>query len=53
MSAQKEALAKAEVLSQALPWLLKYQGATIVIKFGGNAMVDNELINSFAEDVTF
>lgn len=53
MSAQKEALAKAEVLSQALPWLLKYQGATIVIKFGGNAMVDNDLINSFAEDVTF
>lgn len=53
MSVQKEALAKAEVLSQALPWLLKYQGATIVIKFGGNAMVDNELINSFAEDVTF
>lgn len=53
MNIQAEALAKAGVLSQALPWLLRFRGSTIVIKFGGNAMVDSALLNAFAEDVVF
>jgi acetylglutamate kinase len=48
-----EALAKAEVLTQALPWLSKFHGATVVVKFGGNAMIDEELKRAFAQDVVF
>lgn len=44
---------KAEVLIQALPWLEKFAGAVVVIKFGGNAMVDASLERAFAEDVRF
>ena len=44
---------KAEVLVQALPWLEKFAGAVVVIKFGGNAMIDAELEQAFAEDVLF
>ncbi len=47
------AQAKAEVLVEALPWLEKFQGAIVVIKFGGNAMVDDALIEAFAQDVVF
>lgn len=47
------ALAKAGVLAEALPWLEKFQGATVVLKFGGNAMVDDELRRAFAADVVF
>ena len=43
-----EALAKAEVLTQALPWLSTFHGATVVVKFGGNAMVDEALQRAFA-----
>lgn len=48
-----EALAKAHVLTQALPWLSKFHGATVVVKFGGNAMVDDDLKRAFAQDVVF
>ncbi|MGH3417016.1 MAG: acetylglutamate kinase, partial [Actinocrinis sp.] len=48
-----EALAKAEVLTQALPWLSRFHGATVVVKFGGHAMVDDELKRAFARDVVF
>jgi acetylglutamate kinase len=48
-----EALAKAQVLTQALPWLSKFHGATVVVKFGGNAMIDEELKRAFAQDVVF
>ena len=48
-----EALAKAQVLTQALPWLSKFHGATVVVKFGGNAMVDEDLKRAFAQDVVF
>ncbi len=48
-----EALAKATVLTQALPWLSKFHGATVVVKFGGNAMVDEDLKRAFAQDVVF
>lgn len=41
----------ATVLAEALPYIQRYQGKTLVIKFGGNAMVDETLKNSFARDV--
>jgi acetylglutamate kinase len=45
--------AKAGVLIEALPWLERFHGATIVIKYGGNAMTDEALKEGFAEDVVF
>ena len=48
-----DALAKAEVLAEALPWLEQFRGATVVVKYGGNAMISPELQRSFAEDVVF
>jgi acetylglutamate kinase len=42
---------KAEILAQALPYIRKYHGKTLVIKYGGNAMTDPELQQDFAEDV--
>jgi acetylglutamate kinase len=48
-----EALSKAQVLTQALPWLSRFHGATVVVKFGGNAMVDEALKAAFAQDVVF
>ena len=44
---------KAEVLIEALPWLEEFYGKTIVIKYGGNAMVDDHLKECFAEDMVF
>jgi len=44
---------KAAILADALPWLMKYHGKVIVVKYGGNAMVDDELKRAFAEDVMF
>jgi acetylglutamate kinase len=42
---------KAEILAQALPYIRKYHGKTLVIKYGGNAMTDPALQQDFAEDV--
>jgi acetylglutamate kinase len=42
---------KAEILAQALPYIRKFHGKTIVIKYGGNAMTDPQLQEDFAEDV--
>jgi acetylglutamate kinase len=42
---------KAAVLREALPWITRFHGQTVVIKYGGNAMVDDELKRSFAADV--
>jgi len=42
---------KAEILSQALPYIRKFHGKTLVIKYGGNAMTDPELQQDFAEDI--
>ena len=39
------------VLTEALPYIQKFTGKTFVVKFGGNAMVDNKLKNSFARDI--
>ena len=41
------------VLAGALPWLMKYHGKVIVVKYGGNAMIDSDLKRAFAEDVAF
>ena len=44
-------LAKAEVLTEALPYMQRYAGQTFVVKYGGHAMGDPELAKDFAEDV--
>lgn len=47
------ALEKATLLVEALPWLERFHGRTVVVKFGGNAMTDRALQEAFAEDVVF
>jgi acetylglutamate kinase len=47
------ALGKANTLIEALPWLARFAGSTVVVKYGGNAMVDAELKRSFAADMVF
>jgi acetylglutamate kinase len=47
------ALGKAATLIEALPWLKRFHGTIIVIKYGGNAMVDDELKRAFADDIVF
>ncbi|GID27046.1 acetylglutamate kinase [Paractinoplanes brasiliensis] len=44
---------KAAVLVEALPWLEKFHGSTIVVKYGGNAMINPELQQAFAADMAF
>ncbi|KAF1854645.1 hypothetical protein Lal_00008606, partial [Lupinus albus] len=44
-------LAKAETLTEALPYLQRYAGKTFVVKYGGHAMGDPELAHDFAEDI--
>ena len=41
----------AQVLTEALPYIQKFHGQTVVIKYGGNAMIDEQLKNNFARDV--
>jgi acetylglutamate kinase len=54
MTRQRDlALDKAAILAEALPWLQRFHGRTVVVKFGGNAMVDDDLKAAFAEDVVF
>ena len=50
---QKAAMTKASTLIEALPWLTEYAGKTIVIKYGGNAMIDEDLKRAFAQDIVF
>ncbi|MDP8961648.1 MAG: acetylglutamate kinase, partial [Actinomycetota bacterium] len=45
------AQAKAAVLREALPWITRFHGETVVIKYGGSAMTDEQLKRSFAADV--
>ena len=47
----KSAADRAQILIEALPYIQRFQGKTIVIKYGGNAMVDEALKQSFARDV--
>ena len=44
---------KASTLVEALPWLEAFRGALVVVKYGGNAMVDDELKLAFAQDIAF
>ena len=53
MHMREAALAKAGVLAEALPWLERWRGATVVLKYGGNAMTEERLQRNFAEDVVF
>jgi len=48
---QAAAQARAAVLLEALPYIQRFRGRTVVVKFGGNAMVDDALAASFAEDI--
>lgn len=48
---RKEAINTANVLSEALPYIQRFSGKTVVIKYGGNAMIDEKLKNSFARDI--
>jgi acetylglutamate kinase len=48
-----EATAKAATLVEALPWLIRFHGETVVIKYGGHAMTDEELRAAFAQDLVF
>ena len=47
------ALSKAATLVEALPWLARFHGAVVVLKYGGHAMTDPALQRAFAEDVVF
>ena len=53
MRTREQALAKAETLVDALPWLARFHDKIIVVKYGGNAMTSPELQAAFAEDVMF
>ncbi len=44
---------KAGILAEALPWLQRFHGRVVVVKYGGNAMVDEELKQAFAQDMVF
>src|SRR6059058_6402298 len=53
MRRTEHALEKAGVLVEALPWLERFHGRTVVVKYGGHAMSDQALRRAFAEDVVF
>ncbi|HVM95622.1 MAG TPA: acetylglutamate kinase, partial [Candidatus Acidoferrales bacterium] len=44
-------ISRAEVLLEALPYIRRYAGKTMVVKYGGHAMVDESLRESFAQDI--
>ena len=48
----QELIKKAGILIEALPYIQKFSGKTVVIKYGGNAMINEELKNSVMEDIT-
>ncbi|HMM74484.1 MAG TPA: acetylglutamate kinase [Gammaproteobacteria bacterium] len=48
---REQALSAAHVLTEALPYIQRYQGKTMVIKYGGNAMTEDALKNGFARDI--
>jgi acetylglutamate kinase len=49
----QKALGKAETLIEALPWLQRFTGSIVVVKYGGNAMINPELQAAFAADMVF
>ncbi|MEO8829323.1 acetylglutamate kinase [Lapillicoccus sp.] len=52
-AALRVAASKAQTLVEALPWLERFRGALVVVKYGGNAMLDDGLKLAFAQDVAF
>ncbi len=52
-TANEELYAKAGTLIEALPWLQQYAGKTMVVKYGGNAMLNDDLKRAFVEDIVF
>ena len=52
-ASRETATATAETLGHVLKWLKRFHGATVVVKYGGNAMIDDDLRRAFAEDVVF
>jgi acetylglutamate kinase len=53
MRTREQALARAAILVDALPWLERFHGKVVVVKYGGNAMTSLELQSAFAEDIVF
>mgnify|MGYP000223311523 FL=1 len=51
--ASADAQIKARILAEALPHLIRYDNETVVVKFGGNAMVDQALADAFAKDIVY
>ena len=51
MTTSVETPVKARILAEALPYIQRFHGKTIVVKYGGNAMTDEKLKESFARDV--
>jgi acetylglutamate kinase len=50
--AETDHVARARIISTALPYMLRYEGQTIVVKYGGSAMGDPEIAKTFARDIT-
>jgi len=53
MTREIDAAVKAATLVEALPWLERFHGRTVVVKYGGHAMADEKLRAAFAEDIVF
>ncbi|GAA5059738.1 acetylglutamate kinase [Nocardia callitridis] len=53
LAQELSALDKAHVLADALPWLQRFRDTIVVVKYGGNAMIDPELKRAFAADMAF
>jgi acetylglutamate kinase len=53
MTRESDSQATAAALVEALPWLEQFHGRTVVVKYGGNAMIDDALREAFAQDVVF
>ncbi len=53
MSSSLKPIDKAAVLIETLPWLERFRGTTVVIKYGGHAMADEDLRRAFADDIVF
>jgi len=53
MTRDVDAATKAATLVEALPWLERFHGRTVVVKYGGHAMADESLRAAFAEDIVF
>ena len=51
MPHQHTGIGKAQILTEALPYIQRFAGKTLVVKYGGNAMTDPELESSFARDI--